>query len=98
MASKQRTRNVALTAHWDRFVDRKVQSGRYQSASEVVRESLRIMEEFEQERSRALGELRGKLQAGYDEAQRGETVDPDEVLAEIRSLSVAARKSAKKSK
>jgi antitoxin ParD1/3/4 len=98
MAAKQRTRNVALTAHWDRFVDRKVRSGRYQSASEVVRESLRIMEEVEQGRSLARAEVNQKIQAGYDQLQRGEFADPDEVLAEIHAMSKAARKSAKQAK
>jgi antitoxin ParD1/3/4 len=35
------TRNVNLTEHLDRFVDRQVSSGRYSNASEIVREALR---------------------------------------------------------
>jgi antitoxin ParD1/3/4 len=98
MATKQKTRNVALTPHFDRFVQSKIESGRYQSASEVVRDSLRIMEQHEQERRRSLQEVRRKIRLGYEQAQRGDTVDPDEVFAEIKAMSSAARKRAKKPK
>ncbi len=37
--------NVSLTPQLDKFVVKKVASGRYTSASEVVREALRLMEE-----------------------------------------------------
>jgi len=96
MPTKQKTRNIALTAHFDRFVQTKIDSGRYQSASEVVRESLRMMEQYEQERRRAMTEVGEKIRIGYDQIQRGDTVDPDEVLSEIKALSKAGRKAAKK--
>jgi antitoxin ParD1/3/4 len=94
MAVKQRTRNIALTPHFDRFVQGKIDSGRYQSASEVVRESLRLMEQYEHQRRRALAELREKIRVGYEQVKRGDTVDPDEVYAEINAMSRAARKAA----
>lgn len=96
MATKQRTRNIAFTAHLDDFVQGKIESGGYQSASEVVRESLRLMEQVERERQHALSDVREKIRIGYEQVRRGETVDPDEVLAEIKAMSKAARKSAKK--
>jgi len=43
------TRNVNLTDHFDRFIDDGVTSGRFSSASEVVREGLRLLEQREQE-------------------------------------------------
>jgi antitoxin ParD1/3/4 len=98
MAIKQATRNIALTPHLDRFVRNKIQSGRYQSASEVVRESLRIMEQVEQQRQSALSEISEKIRIGYEQFKRGQTVDPDDVLAEIGAMSKAARKAAKKRK
>ncbi|MCU0866122.1 MAG: type II toxin-antitoxin system ParD family antitoxin [Planctomycetes bacterium] len=46
MAERQ-TRNVSLPQHQDAFVDQLVASGRYRTASEVVREGLRLLEESE---------------------------------------------------
>ena len=46
MAERQ-TRNVSLPQHQDDFVDQLVASGRYRTASEVVREGLRLLEESE---------------------------------------------------
>jgi antitoxin ParD1/3/4 len=39
--------NVSIGQRWERFVERTVKSGRYASASEVVREGLRLVEERE---------------------------------------------------
>lgn len=51
--------NVSLTPELERFVQGKVKSGRYLSASEVIREALRLMEERDK-----IWELRlAKLQA-----------------------------------
>ena len=43
------TRNVVLTDHQAAFVERLVESGRYQNASEVLREGLRLIESREAE-------------------------------------------------
>jgi len=48
--------NVSLTPELERFVNGKVQTGRYNSASEVVREALRLLEQHEQARAAQLGE------------------------------------------
>lgn len=96
MATRQKTRNIALTAHFDRFVQKKIESGRYQSASEVVRDSLRIMEQHELERKQAIVDLNEKIRSGYEQIKRGETVDADEVFDEISELSAAARKRPKR--
>jgi antitoxin ParD1/3/4 len=44
----RKTRNVSLTPELEALVDRKVASGRYRSASEVVRAALRLLDEREQ--------------------------------------------------
>ena len=98
MPVKQSTRNIALTPHLDKFVRDKIESGRYQSASEVVREGLRIMERLEMERQQAISEAGEKIRHGYEQIKRGETVDARDVLAEIKAMSKAARKGAKKQK
>ena len=50
--------NVSLTPELERFVQEKVHSGRYISASEVVREALRLLEEHEKVRAAQLAEFR----------------------------------------
>jgi antitoxin ParD1/3/4 len=77
------TMNVSLTPELEAFVDSRVASGRYQSASEVVRAALRLLETEEQERDTALAEVRQKIQLGLDQIQRGEVFDGEAVFDEL---------------
>jgi antitoxin ParD1/3/4 len=65
------TRNINLTDHLDHFVARRVASGRYSNASEIVREALRLLEEQEQERNAKLNALRHAAKQGFDEIDQG---------------------------
>jgi antitoxin ParD1/3/4 len=68
--------NVSLTPHLDAFVSEKVAEGRYRSASEVVREGLRLLEAREAQ----LSDLRAALQEG-----RNSALSPgDEAMKRIR--------------
>lgn len=58
------TRNVNLTDALDRFVAKKVKTGRYENASEVVRAGLRNLEREEQEYEAKLVSLRAAIDAG----------------------------------
>ena len=58
------TRNVNLTSELDRFVVKKVQSGRYENASEVVRAGLRILEREERHYEAKLAALRAAIDEG----------------------------------
>jgi antitoxin ParD1/3/4 len=58
------TRNVNLTDELDRFVLAKVESGRYENASEVVPAALRILEREEQEYDARLAALRSAIDEG----------------------------------
>src|SRR4051794_6036 len=60
------TLNVSLTPHLEDFVRQTVSSGRYQSASEVVRTALRLLEEREGERVAGLRWLRQEIRKGLD--------------------------------
>jgi antitoxin ParD1/3/4 len=66
--------NVSLTPQLEQLVREKVESGRYNNASEVVREGLRLIERRDQK----LNSLRILLQEGFDQIERGEYVDADE--------------------
>ena len=58
------TRNVNLTEELDRFVLTRVESGRYENASEVVRAALRILEREEEQYAAKLGALRAAIDEG----------------------------------
>lgn len=58
------TRNVNLTDELDRFVANRIENGRYESASEVVRAALRTLEREEQEYEAKLAILRQAIDEG----------------------------------
>ena len=60
--------NVSLTPELERLVNEKVESGLYQTASEVVREALRLLKDRDQARE----QLRSDVQAGFDQLARGD--------------------------
>ena len=64
--------NVSLTPRLEALVRRKVESGLYNSASEVVREALRLLEERDRIKEMKLEELRKEIQQGIDSLDRGE--------------------------
>lgn len=76
--------NISLTPQLEKFVKSKVASGRYGSASEVIREALRLMDEVEKQRHLELEELRREIQLGIDDVERGEVYDAHEVIRELR--------------
>jgi antitoxin ParD1/3/4 len=76
--------NVSIGERWEGFVERIVRSGRYGSASEVVREGLRLVEE----REAKLAALREKIEASI--AAGGEVSD-DELDAAIAAKAMELR-------
>jgi antitoxin ParD1/3/4 len=69
--------NVSLTPQLEAFVQQKVASGLYTSASEVIREALRILEEQDRVKATKLEMLRKELQKGIDELDQGEGIPLD---------------------
>ena len=65
------TRNLVLTNHQASFVQRLVSTGRYQNASEVLREGLRMMEQREAEDTSRLEALRSAVRVGVDDFEQG---------------------------
>ena len=66
------TRNVVLTDHQARLVERLVDSGRYQNASEVLREGVRLVEQREAEHAGRLRALREAAAAGIADIDAGD--------------------------
>ncbi len=87
MANRE-TMNISLTPELGRFVDRRVKSGQYTSASEVVRESLRLLQHREATRE----QLRKALMKGLNQARRGRLHDGEEVMAELQASLKSGRR------
>ena len=66
--------NVSLTPNLVALVQEYVRSGRYQSASEVVREALHLVEDMEQLRAARVKDLRKDIAAGLKDLDRGRSV------------------------
>lgn len=79
--------NVSLTPELERVVKEKVESGMYQTASEVVREALRLLKERDEARER----LRADVQAGFDQLARGEGRSYDKTSVRQLADQVKAR-------
>jgi antitoxin ParD1/3/4 len=71
------TRNVVLTDYQTQLIERLVSSGRYQNASEVLREGLRLVEDQEAQAKARLKALREAVRSGIAdlEAERFRTFD-----------------------
>ena len=75
--------NVHLTPELEQLVQKKVRTGRYNSASEVVREALRLLEEYDGVRTTQLRELRRRIDAGLSSLDRGEGVDGEAFMGKL---------------
>ena len=83
------TMNVNLSRDLYQFVKAAVKSGRYTSASEVVREALR------ERRDEALREVQRQIEEGLKSARRGDLLDGEAVMQELRELSATRRAAVK---
>lgn len=87
--------NVSLGEKWERFVTNQVSSGQYQSASEVLREGLRLLEErslLKRFSVSSLEELEAKVLASAEKIDRGEGRDGEAVFARLRQQRKTGRK------
>ncbi len=79
------TRNVNLSDQLDEFIERCVESGRYQNGSEVVRAALRSLQEQHEARAQWLAHLKSTTAEGFAELDAGKSRrgTPAELMAEI---------------
>lgn len=69
--------NISLTPELEQLVNDKVASGMYHSASEVIREALRLLKEHDALREFRLQELRKEIAKGMEQSERGQTAPFD---------------------
>ncbi len=87
--------NVSLTPELEKYIQKRVKSGRYTTASEVVREALRLMEQKDEEREAALKEFRAEIDRRLAGLDRGEGIDGEKFFADLKKRTKAMqRKSA----
>ncbi|EWY36724.1 addiction module antitoxin [Skermanella stibiiresistens SB22] len=75
-------RSFALGGHFENFIDEQLRSGRYNNASEVVRDGLRMLEDRENLRQLQIAEIRQSIEASRKD---GRTTPADEVLSRLEA-------------
>jgi antitoxin ParD1/3/4 len=76
--------NISLTEQLEKFVSEQVQSGAYQSASEVVRDGLRLLAERRKTEELKLAALRAAIREGLDSGP-AEPLDMEAIISEARA-------------
>ena len=84
---------IILGPDLEELVEEKVRSGRYTSASEVIRDSLRLLREQDILNESQQQELRKEVTRGLEQAERGEFVEGKEVFANLHTRNSVARTS-----
>jgi antitoxin ParD1/3/4 len=85
--------NVSLSRQLQGFIEKKVRTGKYQTASELVREGLRLIEHRDTQRALELRRLREEIQVGLDQIEKGQVapLDVKKIKAEGRKRLAARR-------
>ena len=87
------TVTVSLTPQLEKELNRRVRSGQYASASEVVREALRVLSFYEKVRDAQLKKLEREIMVGVQQFEQGEYSEFTEgLLDEIRAAAIKRRK------
>ena len=91
------TRNVVLSERQQQMVEALVQSGRYQNASEVLREGLRLIEERERLEGAKLKALKQAARQGWADVSAGRYADvaDDQLEDFVEQLGLRAAHAAK---
>lgn len=76
---------ITLSEDLEDFVSSKVASGTYRSVTEVIQESLRFLEQHESLLETPADQLREQIEIGFEQAERGELLDGEEVFRELEA-------------
>ncbi len=76
--------NVSLTPELEQLVHEKVESGMYYSASEVIRDALRLLQERDELRQQRIQAVREQIDGGFEQLDRGDGIDGDEFFKELK--------------
>ncbi len=76
--------SYSIGKHFEGFIESLIESGRYSTASEVMRDGLRLIEEREERRKAKLEALRAEIQKGFDSGP-AEDVDISELIKSVKA-------------
>ncbi|NEP47053.1 MAG: type II toxin-antitoxin system ParD family antitoxin [Okeania sp. SIO2H7] len=75
---------ISLSPELEKLITDKVESGKYASASEVIRVSLQLLDEREKREAERMAQLKELIREGIEAADRGELIDGEAVFKELR--------------
>jgi antitoxin ParD1/3/4 len=87
--------NISLTPQLEEMIRQKVDSGLYNSASEVVRDALRLMDEKDRLRATKLDQLRQEIREGLSSSGPATAWDREEIKRKGRAKSATKASTAK---
>ncbi len=77
--------NISLTPELEKLITNKVKSGLYFSASEVVREGLRLLRQQDELKQHQIDAIRAKIDRGIQQLDRGEGIPGAEAVKRLRA-------------
>ena len=92
------TRNINLTEHFDRFVEKQVSRGQFRNASEVMRAGLHLLEQRIREDDQKLALLRSRASKGFAQLDQGQGLAIDDGRRLANVIGQIGRHAAKRAK
>ncbi len=83
--------NVSLTPELESFVQNKVDSGLYTSASEVIRESLRLMHTYDGLQKQRISQLNQSIDIGLQQLGKGQKVNAKDAYQRLKQKIITAK-------
>ena len=75
--------NISLTPEQEQFIQEKLNSGKYETADELISEAFRLLEERDKHYEKWVEETRKKVAVGIAQLDRGEGIDGEDVFKEL---------------
>lgn len=76
--------NISLTPELEQFVNNKVNSGMYTSASEVIRESLRLLHTYEDLQAQRINQLNQAINSGLQSLENGKKISAQDSYDKLK--------------
>jgi antitoxin ParD1/3/4 len=84
--------SITLTSEQEQMVQHLLASGRYHKTEEVIQAALNLLEEYGVQYEQWVNETRGKIEVGLQELERGEGIELDVVMEQLKNKVQNARK------